>query len=113
TLGTFDPAQSYTDDWWLMNGTIFNGLYLFDRNGKPQLNMAAAPPVVSADRLTWTFKINPSVRFSNGMPVTASDFKYAILRTLNPKLKPAASWAQSFDSVFAGAADYVAGKAKD
>ncbi len=113
TLGTFDPAQSYTDDWWLMNGTVFNGLYLFDRNGKPQLNMAAAPPVVSANRLTWTFKINPSVRFSNGTPVTASDFKYAVLRTLNPHLKPAASWAQSFDTVFAGAADYIAGKAKD
>ena len=108
---TLDPTQAYTDDWWLINGTIFNGLYQFDRNGKPQLNLAAAPPVVSKDLKTWTFKIRPA-RFSNGMPVTAEDFKFSITRTLDPHLKPAASWGQTTDAVFAGAQDFIAGKAK-
>src|SRR5579871_5938289 len=43
-VGTLDPAHSYNDDWWLINGTLFNGLYQFDRNGQPQLDLAAGPP---------------------------------------------------------------------
>ena len=112
-LASLDPTQAYTDDWWLINGTIYNGLYQFDRNGLPQLNLAAAQPVVSADHKTWTFKIRRDARFSNGMPVTAADFKYSILRTLDPHLKPAVSWGQSTDAVFQGAQDFIAGKATD
>lgn len=111
SLNTLDPAQAYTDDWWLINGTIFNGLYLFDKNGKPQLNLAAAAPTVSADRKTWTFKIRSDARFSNGAKVTAEDFKFSMTRTLNPHLKPAASWGQTTDAVFAGAQDFINGKA--
>jgi ABC-type transport system substrate-binding protein len=111
-LATMDPEQAYTDDWWLINGTIFNGLYQFDRFGKPQLNLAAAPPVISNGRKTWTFKIVPNARFSNGAPVTADDFVYTITRTLDPHLKPAQSWGQGSDTIIQGAADFVAGKAK-
>ncbi len=112
-IAYMDPAQAYTDDWWLINGTIFNGLYQMDRNGRPQLNLAAAAPTISADGLTWTFKIRPDARFSNGMPVTASDFKYSMTRSLDPHLKPGVSWGQPFDAgVFAGAQDFVNGKAK-
>ena len=112
-LASLDPTQAYTDDWWLINGTLYNGLYQFDRKGVPQLNLAAAQPVVSADRKTWTFKIRPDARFSNGMPVTAADFKYSIQRTLDPHLKPAVSWGQTTDAVYAGAAAFIAGKATD
>jgi len=112
-LASLDPTQAYTDDWWLINGTLYNGLYQFDRKGVPQLNLAATQPVISADRKTWTFKIRPDARFSNGMPVTAADLKYSILRTLDPHLKPAVSWGQTTDAVYAGAAAYVAGKATD
>ena len=111
-LNTLDPAQAYTDDWWLINGTVFNGLYLFDRNDKPQLNLVAALPVISAGRTVWTFTIRKDARFSNGMPVTAEDLRYSITRSLDPHLKPGASWGQSQDLVFAGAAEFVAGKAK-
>ena len=97
-LATLDPAQAYTDDWWLINGTIFNGLYQFDRNGKPQLDLAAAPPTISADRKVWTFKIRNDARFSNGMPVTADDLKFSITRSLDPHLKPAVSWGQTVDA---------------
>ncbi len=112
-LAYLDPAQAYTDDWWLINGTIFNGLYQLDRTGTPQLELAAAPPTISADRKTWTFKIRSDARFSNGMPVTAEDFRYSITRSLDPHLKPAVSWGQPFDAgVFQGTQDFVAGKAK-
>ncbi len=113
-LAYLDPAQAYTDDWWLINGTLYNGLYTFDRNGRPQLGLAAKPPVISADKKTWTFTIRSDARFSNGMPVTADDIKFSIMRSLDPHLKPAVSWGQAFDApIFVGAQDFAAGKTKD
>ena len=111
-LAYLDPAQAYTDDWWLINGTLYNGLYTFDRNGRPQLGLAAKPPVISADKKTWTFTIRSDARFSNGMPVTADDIKFSIMRSLDPHLKPAVSWGQSVDEIFVGAPEFAAGKAK-
>jgi peptide/nickel transport system substrate-binding protein/oligopeptide transport system substrate-binding protein len=108
---SFDPAQAVGADWWLLNGTLYNGLYQFDRTGAPQLDLAAAPPVVSKDRKTWTFTIRKGVLFQNGMEVTANDFKYSLTRILDPHLQPAISWGQSVDTVFQGAQAYIDGKA--
>src|SRR5438067_2138765 len=44
---TFDPAQAASDDWLVLQGTLFNGLYGIDRMGKPQVDLAAASPTVS------------------------------------------------------------------
>jgi ABC-type transport system substrate-binding protein len=56
-----------------MNGTLYDGLYQFDRNGVPRLDLAAAPPTISADRKVWTFHLRKGVHFSNGMELTADD----------------------------------------
>ena len=112
-MQTLDPAQAFNDDWWLMNGTLYNGLYKLDRNGKPQIDLAAAPPSVSADRKVWTFTLRKGVQFSNGTEVTASDVKFSLLRTLSPSLKPATSWGQPTDDIFVGSHPYVLGKASD
>jgi peptide/nickel transport system substrate-binding protein/oligopeptide transport system substrate-binding protein len=109
---TFDPAHSYNDDWWLINGTLFNGLYQFDRHGQPQLDLAAGPPTISADHKTWTFHIRKGVRFSNGMPVTADDLRFSITRSLDPHLKPGPSWGQAADEIYQGSVDFANGKAK-
>ncbi len=108
-----DAAQAYSDDWAVMNGTLYNGLYQFDRNGVPQLDLAAAPPTISADRTTWTFHLRKGVRFSNGLPMTAADLKFSLLRTLDPNLKPAASWGQTSDEIFVGSVAFASGKSKD
>lgn len=110
-VATLDPAHSYNDDWWLINGTFFNGLYQFDRHGQPQLDLAAGPPTISADHTVWTFHIRKGVRFSNGMPVTADDLKFSITRSLDPNLKPGPSWGQAADEVFQGSVDFANGKA--
>ena len=109
----FDPAQAYSNDWTVLNGTLFDGLYQFDGKGIPQLDLAAQAPTVSADQKVWTFTLRKGVLFSNGMEATASDLKYSILRTLDPKLKPAVSWGQPTDEIFQGSVDFAAGKAKD
>src|SRR5579864_4000221 len=91
-FATMDPAQASATDWWLMMGTLYNGLYILDQAGQPQLDLAAAPPTVSADGRTWTFHIRKDVRFSNGLPLTAADIAFSIKRTLDPHLKPVPSW---------------------
>src|SRR5579884_568471 len=72
-MATFDPTQAFYDDWWVMNGTLFNGLYQVDGRGHPQLDLAAAPPVVSPDRKVWTFHLRKGVVFHNGTEATADD----------------------------------------
>ena len=37
----------------------------------------------SSDGLTWTFKIHPGVKWSDGQPVTAKDVAYTFNRTIN------------------------------
>ena len=41
---------------------------------------------ISNDRLTYTFKLRPDARWSNGDPVTAQDFIYAWQRAMLPDL---------------------------
>lgn len=107
-----DAQQAFSSDWITLNGTLYNGLYQFDRNGVPQLDLAAAPPTISADRKVWTFHLRKDVRFSNGMPLTAADVEFSIVRALDPNLKPAASWGQPTDEIFEGSAAFATGKSK-
>jgi peptide/nickel transport system substrate-binding protein len=75
--------------------------------------VAAAPPAVSADRRTYTFRIRDGYRFSppSGAPLTAETFRATLERTLSPRLGKA-SIAMSVIGDVAGAADYHAGRAR-
>ncbi len=63
-------------------GEIFLGLYTEDANGDPILG-AAESVQTSDDGLKWTFKIR-NHKWSDGSPVTADDFVYALRREMNP-----------------------------
>ncbi len=111
---SLDPAQAVNEDWYVINGELFNGLYQFDRAGQPQLDLAASAPTISADRTIWTFHLRKGVLFTNGMELTANDVKYSLTRVLDPHLKPAVSWGQSTDApLYKGGPEFVAGKTKD
>ncbi len=109
---TFDPAEASGIDSSTAYATLYSALYQLDKNNQPQLDLAAAPPVITNGAKTWTFTIHKGVTFSNGMPLTANDVKYSILRVLSPKLKPI-SYAQQDDNIFVGSDDYIKGKASD
>lgn len=73
---------------------------------------AVAPGVarswsVSADGRTYTFKLRPEARWSNGDPVVAADFVAALQRLVNPAT--ASGYAQYVD-VILNTADIVAGR---
>ena len=85
-----DPQLAYiTTAWWLEYATAAKLYNYPDKAGaagtqlKPEV---ASKFTVSRDGKTYTFTIRKGFRFSNGAPVTANNFKYAINRTLNKDL---------------------------
>ncbi|GHO70697.1 ABC transporter substrate-binding protein [Ktedonobacter sp. SOSP1-52] len=65
---------------------IYTGLVQL--NEKQQLiDQLAQSHSVSADGLTWTFKLRPNLKFSDGSPLTSQDIVYSINRALEPALK--------------------------
>jgi DNA-binding SARP family transcriptional activator/ABC-type oligopeptide transport system substrate-binding subunit/streptogramin lyase len=78
-----------------------------------QPEVAAAPPEVSADGRTYTFRVRPGFRFSppSNEPVTAETFRASIERALSPGLgRDAPAIAFAHDVV--GADAYHAGRAR-
>ena len=73
--------------------------------------VAAAPPDVSADGRTYSFRIRQGFRFSppSNKPVTAETFRTTIERALSPRLGPKAV-AAAFVSDIAGVSAYRAGR---
>jgi ABC-type transport system substrate-binding protein len=62
---------------------IFSGLVTLDQNLKVVPDIAEKWDV-SENRLVYTFHLRQDVKFHDGRPVTAQDFKYSIERTANP-----------------------------
>jgi peptide/nickel transport system substrate-binding protein len=51
-------------------------------------DLATAPGQVSADGLTWTYHIQPNVKYEDGTTVTSQDVKYAVERTYDRSVFP-------------------------
>ena len=106
---TLDPA--------LMQDTASNNLYLglfeglvqYDPKTSKGIPAMAASWSTSADGLTVTYKLRDA-KWSDGTPVTAQDFVYGWLRTLDPKT--ASSYAYMLGMVVKGADAYNSGKGK-
>ena len=84
-LATLDPAIGY--DWtnWPTIKMVFDGLLDYDSGTTIQPRIAESLPEVSADGLTYTFKVRKGVKFHNGREVAADDVVYTITRVLDPK----------------------------
>lgn len=63
---------------------------------------------VSADKLTWTFKLHPGIKWSDGTDFTSADVKFSFELCLNPKVGPCYPGG-SMTSI-KGAADVTGGK---
>jgi peptide/nickel transport system substrate-binding protein len=51
-------------------------------------DLATGPGIVSDNGLTWTYHIQPDVKFEDGTTVTSQDVKYAVERTFDRGLFP-------------------------
>ncbi|BBK32455.1 peptide/nickel transport system substrate-binding protein [Stella humosa] len=104
-LGTLDPHRTGSTADVIVVPWLFNGLVRF----KPgQLDLAAIEPdlatgwELSADELTWTFKLRQGVKFNQGFgEMTSDDVVFSLLRAADAKIS-------AFASDYAGIASAVA-----
>src|SRR5262245_20649099 len=71
-MTTFNPFLSYYDGELNVIGAIYPTLTMLDNDGKPVPYLADSW-TTSPDQLTWTFKIHPGLKWSDGQPLTAED----------------------------------------
>ena len=97
---TFDPvATQQNPDCWIYPN-IFAGLVKASVDGtKIEPNLAESW-TSSPDGLTYTFKLRPNLKFSDGSPIKASDVRFSILRARDTK-------ESAWNALYSGIADIV------
>lgn len=117
TPSTLDPTDTYYVDNNQIEKLYFRTLTQYRLDGqKPVLvpDLAEDLGQVSADKLTWTFKLKKGIKYADGSPVKAEDFAYAIKRSFAHDLfenGPAYQLdffkdGQTYKGPYAGGADY-------
>lgn len=96
--GPLNPAITSAGTTHPVTGQIFNGLVRLDRSFKPQPDLARSFKE-SKDGLTYTFKLQPGVRWHDGKPLSSADVKFTfekVLLKLHPRTR---SLAKSIDRI--------------
>jgi peptide/nickel transport system substrate-binding protein len=80
-----DPALSDTTEGWGVMWNVYLPLLGYEHaNGAKGATivpyLATALPTISPDQRTYTLTLRPNLRYSNGTPVEAGDFKKAVER---------------------------------
>lgn len=102
-LDTIDISKS---TGYGQTGNVYESFYRLGKDGKATAGLAKSA-TVSADGKTYTFKIRPNAKFSNGDPITAQSFVYSWRRTIDSKT------TSPYSYLFSGiknADDIIAGK---
>src|SRR4051795_3705681 len=84
TIARIEDSQSFdkttvfqNESIWLAE-QIMETLYTVGPDGKTLKPWLATSYTKSSDGLTYTFKLRPGVKFSNGQPMTSADVKFSI-----------------------------------
>ncbi|MEN4475159.1 ABC transporter substrate-binding protein [Mycolicibacterium cosmeticum] len=106
-----DPQLSYTVEGWEVMYNVYTPLLTYkhqkgEAGTQVVPGLAKAMPEVSPDGLTYKLTLRPNMKYSDGTPIKASDFTYAIKR-----LFKANSGGSVFYEPIVGATDYAEGKA--
>ncbi len=89
---------------------LFEGLVAYGPDGQGTVPAAAASWTISDDGLVYTFRLQPAAKWSNGEPVTATDFVRSYQRILTPAL--ASEYSNKLYAVV-GAFEFNQGTLKD
>ncbi len=85
-IATFDPALSTDLPSITAINMVFTGLVQLDDDLEVQPQLAQSWELAD-DGLTWTFRLRPNLKFSDGSPLTSKDVAYSIDRALQPAVK--------------------------
>src|SRR5699024_1042611 len=102
-----NPTMADNDFSFNVINQVFEGLYRLDKDGEPQLAMAASEPDVSDDGRVYTFTLRDDVTWSDGSSVTAHDFEYSWKKAVDPETT--AAYGQQFEEIVEGATDILVG----
>ena len=89
---------------------VMEGLYRLDQNTEPAPAQAEGVEI-SDDGITYTFTLRDGLRWSNGDPVVAEDFRYAWLRAMAPDT--AGDYSFIIADYIEGGSEYLAGDADE
>lgn len=106
-IKTTDPQKNTDSEGSDVLRQLFEGLMNEDEKGA-MIPGAASEYSVSDDLLTYTFKLRPEAKWSNGDPVTADDFVYAWRRAADPATASEYAWYIELMNI-ANASDVVSG----
>ena len=107
-----DPQLSYTVEGWEVLYNVYTPLLTY-KHAKGEEGAQVVPglakdmPEISADGKTYKLTLRPNMKYSDGTPIKASDFTYAIQR-----LFKANSGGSVFFEGIVGAKDYADNKAQ-
>jgi peptide/nickel transport system substrate-binding protein len=120
----FDPQKEYYGVAWeffrcCLTRTLmsYNGKTTAEGGAEVRPDLAASPPEVSADGLTWTFHLKQGIRYApplQDVTVTAQDFIRALEREADPDTNTGGysfyySAIKGFDDYASGKADTISG----
>ena len=81
---TLDPHVSSGNSSAILIYDFFLPLMTLDAKGEITIG-AAESYTMSADGLTFTFKLRPNMKWSDGVALAAEDFVYSARRVQNPE----------------------------
>jgi peptide/nickel transport system substrate-binding protein len=111
TYGSFpdylDPALSYTAEGWAAMGEVYIPLLTYkhaegEEGSEVEPGLAKAMPKISNGEKTYTLFLRPGLKYSDGRPVKASDFTYAVERMFKVN-----SGASPFYTAIAGGEEFA------
>lgn len=110
--GTINPITAgSTYDGYLTN-LVFNGMLTTDDKGDPQPEVAKSWKI-SADGLTYTFKLRDDVKFSDGSTLTADDVAFTFTAASDPSydgsLGSYVAWIKGYKEYNGGNATSLSG----
>ncbi len=90
-VDNMNPFSTYMTIPWECFRVGYNFLTWYDENYQPTPDLADPVPTVANGGITdggrvWTFHLRPNVKWSDGVPLTASDVAYTYNRILRQKL---------------------------
>jgi peptide/nickel transport system substrate-binding protein len=102
--GTLDPQINYTLQYWQIYQSVYSGLTGFKKGAGEEgfqvvPNLAEELPTVSNDGKTYTFKLRPGIKFSDGRDVTIKD----VVASFQRIFKVSSPTSGGFYSVIVGA----------
>ncbi len=108
-IKTWDPALVTDTASTFAVQNVFTGLVELDDNLAVK-GVLAQSYSVGSDGVTWTFKLKPNLKFSDGSPLTSADVVYSINRALTPATK--SGTAGAYLSLVKDSDKMLAGKVK-